>query len=204
MNHHEPQALLSSVEREAEAVGAKAMLTSHRHSRLREKWCAAKFGCAYGKSFAPCSIEIEEQDEQREYDFHFHTKGVRLPFQIAEVLTPGRQRGNEYGSQAPAEIAAKYRGAPVLSSSEAIEELRKSLEKKVARRYAGAEDLSVLLYVNLDAASLKWSEAQAALELSASQFASVRLLSENAFTCIRGGSLWPPSGGWHANEEAGS
>jgi hypothetical protein len=198
MSLQSPQALLSAVQREAELVGPQAMLTENRHMRLREKWCAAMFGFAYSESFAPCQIEIEDKDEQREYDFHLQTNGDRLPFQIAEVITPGRKRSDEYRAHRPSEVAAKYRASTPMSADEAAQELRRSLDKKVKRRYSGAKDLSVLLYVNLDAVSLEWNMAQEALAASAPEFASVWLLAEHAFTCVYGGVLWPPSRGWHA------
>jgi hypothetical protein len=194
----DPHTLAELVDAEAEHLGAREMLTSRKASRLREKWCAAKFGMGYAKTFAPCLIDIADLDEQREFDFHLVSGESRLPFQLAEVQSPGRRRGVEFRELDPRAVASYWRSQPPLSGSAAIHHIRESVQAKVDKRYAEPKKLNVLLYMNLDIASLNWSAVSEALGTPASAFSSVWLLADHAFTCAYGGEQWPPSRGWHS------
>ena len=202
MTLYAPLQLSAYVEAQASQVGTLAFLTERRHSRLKEMWCAARFGQGYALRYAPCNVEIEEFDEQREYDFHLHALGQRLPFQIAEVLNAGRKRGDEYRSQSIEAVAELHNASQPLDQHFAIARIRDELGAKVRKQYAGASDLHILLYINLHVQSLPWLELQIDLQTTAQTFASVWLLTQDFFSCVHGGNFWQPTNGWLQSENA--
>ena len=203
MTIYAPLQLSAYVEAQASQVGTVAYLTERRHSRLKEMWCAAQFGQGYSLRYETCSVEIEEVDEQREYDFHLHALGRRLPFQSAEVLSEGRKRGDEYRSQSVEKVAEILNASQSLDEQVAISRIHEELEAKVRKRYAGASALHILLYINLPVQALPWFELQIGLQSTAQTFASVWLLTQGFFSCVHGGDFWQPTDGWLQSENAG-
>ena len=198
-----PQQLEAYVEAHADKVGTRAYLTERKHNRLREMWCAARFGVGYTTNFGDCFVEIEEADEQREYDFHLLVGALRMPFQVTEVLDTGRRRGNEYREHSEDEVAQRLSLIPRRDSTYAAQRVVEELQSKASKRYAGAQQLHMLLYLNLSASSVPWASLAGPAENEARAFASVWLLAQDVFCCIWGGQQWPGLIGWRAVEGMG-
>ena len=196
-----PSELDAYVLEKAAAVGPNAYVTQSKHGRLREMWCAAKFGVGYLAHVGPCAIDIAETDEQREFDFHFVVEGLRLPFQLAEVPDAGRRRGDEYRTQSVEQVADSQKRLPAQGASYAAKCIRETLVAK-ANHYVRAESLHILLYLNLKATSVTWPVLAVRLERVAKRFASVWLLGGKEFCCIYGGSNWPVIEGWKPLNDA--
>ncbi len=189
---------------QAQAIGTRVFLTRPEYQRLREMWCAARFGVGYLNHFGACAIHIDTKNEQREFDFHFSVAGERLPFQIAEVLDTGRRRGDEYRDRSDEQVAELHNQRPAQDDSYAARRVREELQAKLNKRYAGAESLHLLLYINLKASSVSWASLAEPAEHEARAFGSVWLVAQDVFCCIHGGLLWPELTGWRAVENASS
>ena len=203
MPRYLPDELEQLVERQANQHGTVAFLTQRRHNRLREMWCAAKFSRGYERSFGGCQVDIELNDEQREFDFHLVLPTTApLPFQVFEVLDAGRRRSAEFrdqglpeGNSAPAPLRAR-------SSLYPARRLHDELAKKVAKRYAGSRNLHLLAYLNLNAGSLPWASLASAAEFAAPSFASIWAVTHHLVTCLHGGTRWAGKIHWKAIESA--
>ncbi|HEX2541152.1 MAG TPA: hypothetical protein VHM00_08725 [Caldimonas sp.] len=200
MAQYTPRELEAHVEAQVQCVGTKAFLTQDRHKRLREMWCAARLALGYSNFIAECVVEIASEDEDREFDFHLCTSGLRLPFQVAEVLDSGRRRGDEYNSQSKEEVAALHNERDFEPSSYAARRVHEELLSKASKHYAGAESLHILLYLNVKASSVAWASLAEGAESAAAHFASVWVVSQDLFCCLRGGSMWPSLAHWRAIE----
>lgn len=190
-----PSGLLDVVETEKASSGPRAFITA-RSNRPREKWSAAKFSAGFSKHVQPCQVDIAIDDEQREYDFHLLTETDRFPFQVTEVLTRGRKRGDEYKVHTAAQLARRLNEQDELEPTEAIARIREEMQSKIRKYRDGAKDLHLLVYVNLRSSGVVWSDVQDATADVASGFASVWLHSDTALTCLYGGGRWPETQGW--------
>lgn len=200
---YHPAELCSFVEAEAERIGAKAFVTSRRFNRLREMWCAGRFSTAYSKRVEPCQVDIDLVDEQREYDFHLVTPTARLPFQVTEVLDRDRRRGDEYKIHTTSQLASVLDAGDALSQDDAVARVREEIESKLSKYRTGAQSLHLLLYLNLKAFGVAWSDIRDATSDVVPRFSSVWLLSGDAFTCLYGGTRWQAIEGWFRVESEG-
>jgi hypothetical protein len=177
-------------------VGTEKFVREGRYKRLREMWCAGRFGAGYANRLdADCLIEIETEDEQRDYDFHLHTMGACLPFQIAEVLEHDRRRGDEYKNLDKKGMAALVASRPIKSRAYACEHVASQLAKK-AKRLVPCGSLNMLLYLNLNVPDLPCEAVSSAAEPYATTFASIWIFSEYFVACLAGGSRWAGARGW--------
>lgn len=200
MPSYTPRELEAIVEARAQELGTAAYLTNRRHQRLREMWCAARFGTGYSRHFSACTLEVEPEDEQRDYDFHLHIPEGRLPFQITEVLDEGRRRGDEYRTTSKDEVAKLLDQRPWQSDMYASQRVCEELQSKIAKRYAEPETLHMLLYLNLKASSVSWASLAGPAENQARVFASVWLVTQDLFCCIHSGKVWSGLVGWRGIE----
>lgn len=190
-----PEELHAEVEARAGELGSVAFVAEGRNKRLREMWCASRFGMGYEKHFEPCTIEIDAADEQREFDFHLIAAGDRMPFQIAEVLESYRRRGDEYRGRTQEQINAILNGRPSHSAAYAAERVCAVLSKK-AKHYAASDSLHVLLYLNLNVSVIPWATLASSVEPHTGDFASVWVESQYLFCCLYGGERWRGATGW--------
>lgn len=202
MPSYTPRELESIVEARAQELGTETYLTNPRHQRLREMWCAARFGTGYSRHFAPCMLEVELNDEQRDYDFHLQIPEGRLPFQITEVLDKGRRRGDEYRSTNKDQVAKLLDQRPWQSDVYASQRVCEELQSKIEKHYARPDTLHMLLYLNLKASSVSWASLAGPAENEARVFASVWLLTQDVFCCIYSGTVWSGLVGWRGIESA--
>lgn len=164
-----------------------------KHKKTQEMWCAAHFARGYEKHFAPCFVYIAESDEQTEADFDLEIAGVRYPFQITELMEPGRRRGDEY--------RAGPSGKTTLEDwTEGTEKgaawVREAIERKVQKHYSSAFQLNLLVYLNFRAYEQQFNMIKAECEAAAQHFAAVWLLNGNAICCIRTSPRFRVTRGW--------
>jgi hypothetical protein len=186
---YEPKALEERFEREAAGLSDGELLLKPQHGRLREMWCAARFGIGFADWMTPCQIDIEDVDEQRHYDFHLITQSARYPFQIVEALDEGRKRGDEYKNNTKEELEQIIRARPMRDSAYAARRVAEELKKKL-EKYGPAPDLHMLVYVNVNASAVAWATLRNASEDLCKMFASVWAVTENMMCCIWGGTHW--------------
>ena len=203
MPRFRPQELELYVESQSDEAGTKAYLTQRRHNRLREMWCAGRFSRGYERHLGERSVDIEDADEQREYDFHLIVGSSRLPFQVTEVLDSGRRRGQDYRDFTEDEVADRLNLVPKGNSTYAATRVREELQSKIDKQYAGASSLHMLLYLNLNASSVPWASLAEPAAAEAQTFASVWLVTQHLFCCLHGGKQWFGLAGWFAIDSAG-
>lgn len=202
MTRYAARSLAEYVEERAVALGTPAFVTGSSSQRLREMWCAAKFGLGYERNVAPCEIDIEELNEQREYDFHLCTDGERLPFQVAEVLDEGRRRGDEYRDRTSDEVNQLHNQRSWKDRGYAGRRVIEELHSKHKTYRSGARTIHMLLYINIKAASVPWASIANAAESESKNFASVWLVTQELICCIHGGDRWVGQVGWMMIEDS--
>ena len=90
---------------------------------------------------------------------------------------------------------------PFQDAEYAARRVAEVLATKVAKRYAEAHDLHVLLYLNMKVASVPWATLASAAENSAAAFASVWAVTGNLIACFHSGNTWPGLVGWRVISE---
>lgn len=186
---YEPQALGQLVEERAAALSHAELFLRPQHGRLREMWCASRFGLGFGDWVTPCQIEIEENDEQQQHDFHVLTKAARYPFQLVEAMDEGRKRGDEYKNNSKAELEQIFRERPLQNAEYAGKRAAEELQKKL-KKYGPSPDLHILVYLNLNAAAVNWAILRNSAEALSKNFASVWAITGDMICCIWGGNHW--------------
>jgi hypothetical protein len=193
MTVHQPHELWRSAEVEAKKLDIAEFVSRTAHKRLREKWCAARFGMGYAANIGPCEVEIEDHDDQERYDFKLRAKERLWLFQIAEVLRNGRRRHDEYRSLTTDEIEERNHD----QIDDAAKHIKETIKKKTSK-YKPHErtDMHLLLYVNLNARGVSWVGLALAVENEVGAFASVWAMTHDLFCCLHGGNHWPGHMGW--------
>jgi hypothetical protein len=162
------------------------------HKRTQELWCAAHFANAYDQYLSPCMVVIDESTTNTDSDFDLETAGKVFPFQLAEVQEPGRRRGAEY--KQPEHLR------PIHDSSRGSalgpQWVRHGIEKKVAKRYANAQTLNLLMYLNFPAWEQQYHDIRRACAEPARSFGSVWLLNGNTMCVIHANPELPAFEGW--------
>ena len=161
-------------------------------------WCAARFAVGYMNGVAECVVDIESEDEGREFDFHLCTVGCRYPFQVAEVLDSERRRGDEYRNHFQEEVESLQNERDFEPASYAARRVQEELVAKAKKHYAGAEGLHILLYLNVKASSVSWVSLADDAEPQARKFASVWLVTQDLYCCLHGGNVWQGLVHWRA------
>ncbi len=186
-----PTDLHSMVRARANELGTVDFLARRKNQRLREMWCAAMSGLGYEQNFGPCEIDIGFEDEQKDYDFLLILQGqAPLPFQVTEALDPDRRRQQEYLSLGKDAVDAQIDALPNLGSGYSAQRLHEVVSAKAAKRYAGASNLHLLVYLNIRAGQVTWTALSSAVEESARSFASVWVVTDRLLACVYGGRQW--------------
>ncbi len=188
-----PEELLAKYRAVRNAVSAEAFFSSPTHKKTQELWCAAHFSRAYSQNIEQCAVWVADRDIQTDVDFELQVGGVRHPFQITEVQTPGRRRGEEY----------KGTGSDSWKDedwSEGTEHgarwIHDAIEKKLTRYGGNVGGLNLLVYINFPAWEQQYETIRQGSSVSASKFASVWLLNGNALCCISPSSALGFLAGW--------
>lgn len=137
------------------------------HQFLFEAWTACQF-----INLIPC--EAVRLFDGNWPDFQSRKAGIIQGYEIAEVLEPGRKRGDEnwnHESSVPDPVEDWYKRAALIPSA-----LRDVVAKKVAKRYSPNE-AALLLYLNIH----EWGILQKEIE---TDFHAATQLAKNTFTDI--------------------
>jgi hypothetical protein len=196
---YEPDALLAKYRAIRQGISTKEFFRSPKHQKTMEMWCAAHFARAYARYVRPCAVLIDDVDIQTDVDFDLELDGMCHPFQVTEVMEPGRRRGDEYRN-----------GDPVGARADDIETgtalganwVRAALENKLARGYAGVNKLNLLVYLNFAGRNQEYVHLRNVCGDAAMRFASAWLLNGNTVCCIRANANIPSWEGWMIIEES--
>jgi len=196
---YRPNELLGRYRAIREATSTEAFFRDPAHKKTQEMWCAAHFSRGYEKHYGECFVLISDRDEQTDSDFELEERRTRHPFQVTELMEPGRRRGDEYrGGESDRTILEDWspgtKNGPIW--------IRRAIERKVKKRYAGARGLNLLVYLNFPAYEQRCDRIAEECEEAAEHFASVWLLNGNAICCIREGSGFEITNGWLPIEES--
>jgi len=142
-----PEQLLAKYRALRAEITDQEFFRSPKHKKTQEMWCAAHFACAFDRYLDRCDILIDDIDAHTDADFDLHVNGVSYAFQITEVLEPERRRGDEYRNGVPSVRADDWSRGSQFGPSW----VRAALEKKLLKKYARAETLNLLAYLNFGA-----------------------------------------------------
>lgn len=92
MKRYRPDELLDRYRTIRDATTTAAFFRDPVHKKTQEMWCAAHFARGYEKHYGECFVWISDSDEQTDADFELELRGVRNPFQITELMEPGRRQ----------------------------------------------------------------------------------------------------------------
>lgn len=162
-------------------------------ARLREMWCAAHFGAAFDRHLVASEIAIDEVDVQDDVDFELLANGRRFPFQVAEVMEPGRRRSDEYKSFTPGATRLEDWSQGTLMGPQWV---REAIESKLQKNYSRTSALSLLLYLNFPAYEQSYADIRAECLPMLGQFSSIWLLTGNAVACLQPNLELPCFEGW--------
>ncbi len=178
---YKPDELFEKYRRIRAATSDEVFFNRPEYKRTQELWCAAHFANAYDRYLAPCMVLIDESTMNSDADFDLETAGKILPFQVSEVQEPGRRRGDEY--KQPENLRPTYdlsRGS-VLGP----QWVRDGIQKKVEKRYANAQSLNLLIYLNFQAWEQQYFDIRNACAKATEGFSSVWLLNGNTMCVIK-------------------
>ena len=196
-----PAALLDEANREMALVSAVSLFNDSQYQKLREKWCAAKFGLGYSQFIAPCEVAISNSQQRIDADFFLQSDATIFAFQLAEAQEPERKRGAEYKQFARHEIRSiPYE--PERGSVEGPEWIANAIRKKVEKKYDGSSTLNLAIYANFSAINLQHSSVTAQCEPFKQTFASIWVITNTHFTCLFGDGERNMKCGWGAVETA--
>lgn len=149
-------------------------------SRIREMWCAARFGQGVEQNMAPCKIIMDSVDDQGDTDFTLSFPNASRDFQVVEIQKPGRRRGDEYRDREPGATWTER----LLSPDEAIEVIRSHIQAKADKHYARQANLHLLAYVNFGGHDLELATIRSHCRNATAGFAGVWLMTGELFGCI--------------------
>jgi hypothetical protein len=196
---YEPEVLLTKYRAIRKSISSKEFFRSPKHQKTMEMWCAAHFARAYSRYVRPCAVLIDDVDIQTDVDFELELDGVCHPFQVTEVMEPGRRRGDEYRNGDP--VGA--RGDDIESgAAHGASWIRVGLENKLSRGYAGVSKLNLLVYLNFAGRNQEYVRLRAVCGEVAKQFGSVWLLNGNTVCCIHPNPDIPSWEGWMIIDES--
>jgi len=171
-NFELPQALLAKAKVEMAAIPNERLFNSSEYEKSREKWCAAMLGLGYEKAIRRCRVAANESEQRKDVDLYLEAAGREYPFQLVEVMEPGRKRGAEYKGQASRGLRG-FGSDPGDARTNGPRWIADRIAQKIGKRYAGASDLNLLVYANFTAHQLQHAEVLSAARPHLSAFASV-------------------------------
>ncbi|MES9988424.1 MAG: hypothetical protein ABW077_10980 [Candidatus Thiodiazotropha endolucinida] len=175
---YSPKEMLERVEKELDEIPNCDLFNNPKYQKLTEEWCASMFAVGYEKFISPCKAVVNESKENTEADFFIKTEGSLIPFQLTEVQAKDRKRGKEY-KENPDGFKSYM---PAKANKNAHEWIFEGIEKKYKKRYAGAEDLNLVVYVNFEVSMLNYDELLNYLEEFKGKFRSIWLIT-NTHIC---------------------
>jgi hypothetical protein len=178
---YKPDELFEKYRRIRAAAADEDFFVRPEHKRTQELWCAAHFANAYDQYLAPCMVLIDESTTNSDTDFDLEIAGKVFPFQVSEVQEPGRRRGDEYKQP------EYLRPTHDLSRGSALgpQWVRDGIQKKVAKHYANAKSLNLLVYLNFPAWEQQYHDIRNTCAETVKSFGSVWLLNGNTMCVIK-------------------
>jgi hypothetical protein len=123
------------------------LFNDSRYAKLREQWCAGVLGVGYRKRVGYCRVAVNDTRDRQDADFFLEAGEIAFPFQTVEAQDPDRRRGKEHRDIASGRIhSVPYE--PDKRSVEGVGWICDKIAQKVAKRYSGAQLLSLLVYAN--------------------------------------------------------
>lgn len=199
MKRYRPTELLTRYRAIREATTTEAFFRNPAHKKTQEMWCAAHFSRGFERHYEACFVLISDSDEQTDTDFKLEVRETQRPFQITELMQPGRRRGDEY-REGERDRTVLEDWSPGTANGPSW--VREAIERKVKKRYAAARELNLLVYLNFPAYEQRFDRIAEECEQAAQHFASVWLLNGNAMCCILEGNGFERSNGWLPIEES--
>ncbi len=181
---YEPEALFAKYRGIRGSISTEVFYTQPKYRKVMEHWCVSTFALAYSQNVADCAVWIPEGRHELYYDFELEVNSERRIFELTEVLTEGRRRGDEYRS-----------GKASLNSSReswdrgdrfGAEWVAAAVEKKHNHYRGEVSALNLLVYVNYLAFEHPYLDFRDKAAPFANEFRSVWLLNGNAIACIAG------------------
>ncbi len=155
-----------------EKIPNEKLFRDPRYQKLREQWCAGMLGVGYQKFVSKCEVGLNETSARLDADFFLKTSNQTYAFQITEVQTPGRKRGDEYKGFATGSIKSiPYE--PEKGRIEGPTWLKEGIEKKMRKKYAESSKLNLLVYANFNATKLEYNQLKLTCAKNEHNFASI-------------------------------
>lgn len=193
LTRYQPAELLEKYRAIRASITDKEFFRSPKHKKTQEMWCAAHFSRAYSKYISPCTVLIDERDLQTDTDFDLDIDGLVHPFQVTEIMEPGRRRGEEYRDGTP--IGVRYDDIEA-GTVYGPTWIRHAIERKLEKRYAAASDLNLLVYVDFAGRNLEYDDLRNTCADVACHFASVWLLNGDTMCCVHHNPRLAKLDGW--------
>jgi hypothetical protein len=181
MTAYTPAELMQEFQRQrAEMTGAQFFRQTGLQ-RMREMWCAARLAGGLEHHFGPCSVLIDDVDDQRSGDFSISFDGGHThKFEQTEIQKKGRRRGDEYRELEPGSMWLE----PLVETEEAMEQIQRGIEAKAQKLYSDQSALQLLVYVNLSTQDLDAAKIHQRCARACDGFAGVWLMTGELFACI--------------------
>ena len=212
MNFRDPIDLLMECREEKVNIPTTSFITDPEHRPRQEKWCAAMFGSGYLRNVDPCRVAVNESRDRKDVDFFLEARGRVFPFQTTECLWEGRRRDEEYrklgeverGIKAEPERVAEFLSTllnpyrPALGSEKGPEWIEAAIARKVEKRYAGNEELNLLVYANFEAKGMDVRVIRERVKAHRDKFASIWIITDRHICTLFSNELIGevPEGGW--------
>ncbi len=149
-----PRPLLDEAKQELAAVDQAKLFNNSKYEKSREKWCAGMLGLGYEKHVAACRVAVNDSRERVDADIWLKTAGRQFAFQVVEVMEPERRRGAEYKALAGG-LARGFGYDTERGRIDGPQWIANAVAQKVAKKYADAEQLNLLVYANFSAHQLQ-------------------------------------------------
>lgn len=178
LEYFDPAKLLRKTELELDSIPNSDLFNQSKYQELTEAWCAAMFGIGYSRFVSSCKVAINESDSNLDTDFYVKVETVEWPFQLAEVMEPGRKRGKEYKDDP--QVPVRYR--PAYAREHAVKWVSDGIKKKSKKNYADSGNLNLAVYVNFSTAKFECKKIVKEVNKLSPKFGSVWLLT-NTHMC---------------------
>jgi hypothetical protein len=178
LEYFDPTMLLVKTEQELDSISNSEIFNKPKYQKLTEAWCAAMFGIGFSRYVSSCEVAVNESETNLDADFYIKTDAVEWPFQLAEVMEPGRKRGKEYKENPKA--PTRYR--PNYARKNAVKWVCDGIKKKIKKNYADSENLNLTVYMNFSSAKFEYKNIEEEVKNLPNEFYSVWLLS-NTHMC---------------------
>lgn len=199
LSFRDPGETLADAEAAMEGIPNDQLFSQPKHRPLLEQWAAGWFGVAYRHLVADCQVAINPKvDDEADFFLRRDAAGPVFSFQNVEVMEPERRRSAEYKNPG----LRPYR--PGRGTAEGPSWLEVAVRDKLDKRYAGARQLHLLVYVNFDAQGIEFSAVAQALEPFRGEFASVWVMAHHVLGSVFSTPHLGETGGWRLHPRVAS